>query len=261
MKTKKYFYFAMAFSLLLSACSPSDRKGSMELSTESSEAWDLYQKGYIKGQSGNYFEAMNSFEDAIQKDPEFFMAYCQNAAYYLYFKNIEKFKENAELAIHCQTDLTKAEEILKKALVELLIDPDADVSSYGRELVKIYPNDANAYLYYAFFQTIPGDIDGAIKSYKKAIDLDPENGSICQMLGYAYLEGKRYDDARLAFDKFADLYPGNAFAFESKGDYYMAIKDYENAYSSYEKAYKINNDIASVKEKMEKLSDLVGETK
>lgn len=256
MKTKLIIYTGILFYLFLNACSFKNTESEMEVSTNSQEAKNLFQEGIIKGQNGNYFEAMNAYENAIQKDSDFFMAYCQNAAYYLYFNNTDKFRDNAEKALHCHADLTKAEEILKKALVELLINPAADVSSYGKALVKVYPNDANAYLYYAFFQSIPGDIKGAVKSYKKAMELEPDNGSIYQMLGYAYLKGKQYDKAREAFKKFAGLYPGNAFAYESMGDYYVAVKDFDKAGENYRRAYDRNNELTAAKEKMESITGL-----
>ncbi len=247
MKARFIIYTGIALSLLVNACTSGENKTEMGISTKSKEARILFQQGEVNSKTGNYFEALNSYENAIQKDPDFFMAYCQNAAYYLYFNNIKKFKENAEFAIHCHADLTKAEGILKKALVELLINPDADVSSYGKELVEVYPEDANAYLYYAFFQTIPGNIDGAVRSYRKAIELDPDNGTIYQMLGYTYLKGKQYNKAKNSFEKFAGLYPDNAFTYESLGDYYLAVEDFDNAMENYKKAFDLNHNLTGQK--------------
>ena len=77
MKAIKIVYIAIVFLLFMNVCSTGDRKGAMELSTKSHEAWNLYQKGFVSGQNGNYYEAMELYENAIQEDPDFFMAFCQ----------------------------------------------------------------------------------------------------------------------------------------------------------------------------------------
>lgn len=56
------------------------------------------------------------------------------------------------------------------------------------------------------------------------------------------------------FEKFAGLYPENAFSYESIGDYYMAVKEFEKARDNYRKAYNLDNNLTSAKEKMESIS-------
>lgn len=81
-----------------------------------------------------------------------------------------------------------------------------------------------------------GNINRALESYTKAIQLDPGNADSYYNLAFMYVELKEYDQARENFSKAIRFqernykaYYGRGFTFEVVGDIGNARKDYEKA--------------------------------
>jgi len=80
----------------------------------------------------------------------------------------------------------------------------------------------------------------AEREYKKAIEAGPKNWRPYHLLGYLYLQLKRYDDAIAQFQKYVALAPGDANSHDSLGDGYLAKENVDAAIAQYAKALDIN---------------------
>lgn len=221
------------------ACSQAPKK--ISVTTKSETALKLYNEA-IDASSDVYMQKFHRLADsAAKEDPDFFMAYYQQALMYRYFNNIKRFREYGEKAVNSKSKLSKGELLIKEALQKLLDNPDADVTEYGRKLVELYPKDVNAYYNLFFFQTLTKDLKESVSTLQSALEVSEKPASVYNMLGYLYMELDQLEDAAKALDKYIELRPDIPNPYDSKGDYFMKIKDYENAFKSYTKAHEIDS--------------------
>ncbi|MFO7934503.1 MAG: hypothetical protein R6U78_10515 [Bacteroidales bacterium] len=224
--------------LLFSACAREETK--IPVTTDSEEALELYQKATSAMEDVYVAKATDLLDQALEEDPDFFMAAYNLATLNLYFGNEVEFQRYAEKAMASETNLSEGEEIMRTMLEKLMEDADADVTDLGNQLVEMYPEDPVAYSQLAFAQIMANDYEGVVNTYMDALEVAEDSASIYNMMGYAYMELGRMDQARSVFDRYIEMEPGLPNPYDSRGDYYMRIEDYEKAYENYMKAHEID---------------------
>ncbi|MDD2983674.1 MAG: tetratricopeptide repeat protein [Crocinitomicaceae bacterium] len=97
--------------------------------------------------------------------------------------------------------------------------------------IKKEPNEPWYYWMMASFQSIVGKEAEAVKSYEKAIALDPNfsagHGSLARQLYTG--EIPQYDKALVHINKAIQLDPSEGYYFIDRGNIYLAMKDYDRA--------------------------------
>jgi protein O-GlcNAc transferase len=88
------------------------------------------------------------------------------------------------------------------------------------------------------------DIESAIQSFKKSIKLDPWYGQGYLMLGVAYTQAERWDDAQWAFQEVTKLEPENLRAWLGVGSAMNEQKDYAHAQKALEHCLDLKSDSA-----------------
>ncbi len=88
-------------------------------------------------------------------------------------------------------------------------------------------------LAFAYAQT--GEINEAIKEYKAAFALDPQNLDVMLELGSAYRRAKLFAEARSLYEKLIAADPNNASAYGNLGNVYLDEGNIEAAVANYEK--------------------------
>lgn len=238
---KTFFLFTLfAFFLFLTFCTEKVKEEKIPVTTSSEKASELYAEALDAAWDFNLAKANELFASAIEEDPDFFLPYYQMATYDLYSGDIENFRENAGKAVAIEVKLSPGEELLKEALGKWLEDPKADLTETGKKLVVIYPNDEEAYSFLAFSQYIAGNYEGQVETYLKVIEIAEHKALFYNILGYAYLNLEKFEEAEDAFDTYIEMDPGHPNPWDSKGDYYMAVEDYEKATENFMKAYEID---------------------
>lgn len=243
MRSRVFFNMLIfpVLALWLFSCSCSERDEKIPLSTESEDARVLYLRADALFEKVYIAEAVNLLEEALKEDPEFFMAAYGLATHYMFLEDNREFLKYASQAVRSETTLSKGENLLKTALKLLLEDRHADVTEYGKELVKLYPHDPDAYSHLTFFQQITGDYEGQVKTLLRAVEIKDNPANIYNTLGYTYMALEQYDKAAAALDKYIQLNPDDPNPYDSKGDYYMEVKDYGKAYESFMEAVKMDS--------------------
>lgn len=114
---------------------------------------------------------------------------------------------------------------------ELMMSEPKERSKKLDKAIKIEPNEPWYYWMMASFQTIVGKDAEAVKSYEKAIALDPNfsagHGSLARHLYTA--ESPQYDKALVHINKAMQLDANEAYYFIDRGNIYLAMKDYDRA--------------------------------
>src|SRR6184192_594223 len=170
--------------------------------TENAEAYRLYLLGryhFNKFTRAGWTNAIHYFEQALQVDPAYALAYCGLADTYGWAggqivagrEAWAKEKELALKALSLEPDLADAHLSLGVALFSTF-----DFRGSENELkraIQLNPNLALAYDQYGWTFMAKGDFDGAIANEKKALDLDPLNPLLNTDLGFFLHWARRYD--------------------------------------------------------------------
>jgi TolB-like protein/Tfp pilus assembly protein PilF len=194
--------------------------------TENPEAHRLYLLGRYhldKFTEADVTAAVDYFDQALQLDPDFALAYCGLAdAYGEKAGNAmpsreawAKQKTFAQKALALDADLAQAHLSLGIAL-----GGSFDWAGAEKEIkraLELNPNLAWAYDAYAFLLIPFGRFDEAIAKERKALELDPLNPSLNGDLGWWLYWGGRYDEAMAQLRSSMELFPTDAFSHFALG--------------------------------------------
>lgn len=232
---KKLFLFAF---LIFGISSLQAQDYFLPVSTPSEEAKKHYQAAVMSVQHADLTSYRELMAKALESDPEFFMVLAHRGIGSLNATDQDFPKENITKALALAEDkLTGSEKILRKALVLLNQNLQADITGVIKELQAAYPKTAQAYdfgLFVNYFYT--KDYPEAVKNGEMLIKLAPELGGGYNMLGYANMGAGNMKAAKSSFKKYIKKFPEEPNTYDSMGEYYMNMKDYKNSAKYYQKA-------------------------
>ena len=194
--------------------------------TENPEAHRLYLLGryhFAKFTRAGWTNAIHYFEQALQVDPNFALAYCGLADTYGWAggqlmpgrEAWAKEMELAQKALDLDPNLAEAHLSMGTALFSVL-GPHASEKELDRA-VELNPNLALIYDQYGWTFSEMGRFDDAIAAEKKALQLDPLNTFLNTDLAFFLYWAHRYEEATTQIRKTLELDPNNAFAHSILG--------------------------------------------
>ncbi len=218
-------------------------KGLAKHYTESNEAYQLYLKGrfYWNKRTGEAIKkSIEYFNQAIEKDPSFALAYAGLADSYVVPANplpprekMPKAKAAAMKALELDNTLAEAHTSLARVLTVY----DWDWTSAEKEFkraIELNPRYATAHQWYGTHSEAMGRHNEAIAEEKRAQELDPLSLIINFELGLAFYYAREYDQAIEQFQKtleldpnFPPVYSFLPAAYEQKGMYHEAIAGFQ----------------------------------
>ncbi len=222
------------------------------LHTANGEAYELYLKGrfYWNKRTGeSLMKSVDYFNQAIEKDPDYALAYVGLADAYnvIPFYSVgspqecyPKAKEAARRALEIDDTLAEAH----TAMASVLMDYDWNLSESNKEFeraIELNPNYPNAHHWYARENlTIMGNFERALAEMRRAQELDPLSLIINANLGKAYFNARRYDEAIQQLRKTIEIDQTFFVAHHYLGSAYAMKGDYSDALSEYQKAHQLN---------------------
>lgn len=252
--------FLLFLFVALTAFSQDNSSKNIPVTTDSEQALVLFNEGMEAMDEVLLVKASDRFTRASELDPDFIMPQVMMAMRSLFSNDIENFKLHANKAIKSRAYLTSSERIIQQAMKALVENPQADVTDYGKKLVKEHPESVLAHQMLAGFQGLAKDYEGALKTYESALELTRKPGPIYNAMGYTYMALNQMDKAKEAFDKYLQVAPNSANAYDSMGDYYARTEDFEDARQNYLKAYKMDStNFMMSQQKAEKIKEQVAE--
>ncbi len=268
---KNRIIFVLLLSPLIvsmnNSCVNDNKSNFMVITTNSTDAMELYREAYaIAFKIVELDKAVSLYEEAAEKDPGFFIAYYQLATYFLFHKDYDEFEKNAKAAVNSRLKLSKGELIQKQALEEWLKDKEKNNSDLGKQLVKLYPNDPDAYLNLGFYEYMAKNYEVGAIAFENAIAMQNPDDNYCGpklaivpvcMLGYTYLTLGQMDKAKSSFDQYIAQFPNDQNPYDCKADYFIAVKKYDKAYESYMKAYLLDTTKQGYLERAENVKALI----
>ena len=205
--------------------------------TKDPEAYQLYLKGrfYLEKRTPDSLDkAHGYFQQAIDKDSNFALAYLGLAQYYDIAPDYApvkasdtapKARANAEKALAIDGSLAEAHALLGDVHVSSWEWPDAE-REFKRAL-ELDPNSAPTHRMYWLYLTNVGRLDEALTEIQTVLRLDPLNVKANDNLGQQYLMMKRYDQALDQFKKVVEMDPGFAPVHGDLANVYFVTRKYD----------------------------------
>jgi eukaryotic-like serine/threonine-protein kinase len=217
--------------------------------TENTEAYELYLKGrfFAGGQvtKEGLEKSIHYQQQAIEKDPQFALAYVGLARSYSTLGNVWGFLPPHETFPKGKAALTKALQI-----DETLADAHTALADYYysyewnwlaaeqefKRAIELNRNDASAHCGYgSYFQSMER-FDEAIAERKLCRELDPLSPTATANVGYPYYFARQYDQAIGHYRKALELDPNYSWAYLWIGQAYLGKQMYNEAIDNISKA-------------------------
>ncbi|HKP12377.1 MAG TPA: tetratricopeptide repeat protein, partial [Blastocatellia bacterium] len=214
--------------------------------TTDPEAYQSYLVGryYWNKRSGEGVKkSIESFEQAINKDPSYALAYVGLADAYTTLGSynlappleaLPLARKAAEHALQIDPNLAEAHASLGK----IITDFDWDLAQAEKELklaLDLNPNTANAHHWYAVVLANSGRFDEAVREINRAIELDYLSPATSAQLGAILFRARRYDQAIPALQKALGLEPNFVVARIYLGACYLMQGRREEAIAEFKK--------------------------
>ncbi len=225
-----------------------DNKAISKHYTESNEAYQLYWKGrfyWAKRTEEGLKKSIEYFNQAVEKDPNFALAYSGLADSYILQgaqdaggtlppgDTLPKGKAAALKAIAIDSALAEAH----VSLAHIAYHYDRDWTTAEREFkraIELNPNYVLAHQWYALFLAWAGRPDEAVTEARRARDLDPLSLPANMCFGWVLVINRQEDQGIEELRKTIDLDPNFMIAhhrlglgYEQKGRYNEAIAEFQ----------------------------------
>ena len=208
----------------------------MEYSTTSSAAAELINTG-LRYQDNFAFEhARQTFQQAIDEDPQFAFAY-----YCLAWITPDRIKQDA-IVKEGEKYLESAnngERTMLDPMAESLAGADVNWLEWLQDFTQLYPKEIRYINLLGNFANGDGDTEKAESYYKKSLAIE-ENPDALNSLGYLYTGQGKMNEAKVVLDRQIAVGGDLANPYDSMGDYYLEVKDNQKAKEYFENA--LSND-------------------
>jgi eukaryotic-like serine/threonine-protein kinase len=193
-----------------------DEKKLTKHPTDNTEAYQLYLKAkfhWNKRTVDDLRKAVDYFNEAIEKDPKFALAYAGLASTYSILPNysllpqkefMPKAEAAAQKALELDGTLAEAHTVLASIKETYQWDWDGADKEFRRAL-ELDPNFPTAHHWYANFLEGQGKLTEALSETKRAQELDPLSPVISATVGEVLFYMARYDLAIEQFNKALEL--------------------------------------------------------
>ncbi len=219
--------------------------------TENAEAYRLYLKGrhfWNKWTEEGFYKAIEYFQQAIDKDPRYALAYAGLADSYVLLgwnsylppkKAFPKGKEEALTALQLDPDLGEAHAPLAAAL--WLHDWQwKEAESEFKRSLQLTPTYPTANHWYAEYVMTMGRHVDALAKMKNSQELDPLSLIINVAVGWAFYHSRRYEEAIEQLRRTAELDPNYPVTYWILGLLLRKTGHYDQAIAQGEKAVNLS---------------------
>ena len=188
-------------------------------------------------------QALTYFQRAIDKDPNFALAYAGEAQAYVPLVGlgfeparayIEKANAAATKALALDDSLAEAHSALGATFLNQYRWPDAEREF--KRAIELNPNYATAHLWYGFLHEALGQQSANLVERKLAHELDPLNFTASGAVGDAYRYLGEYDQSIAEYRRALELNPEFSMNREGLGEAYIAKRMYAEAITEFTKA-------------------------
>jgi serine/threonine-protein kinase len=201
--------------------SPNEKKAIERSPTRDLTAFHLYTRAdtlmlsYYGDVREKYLQAVDLLNQAIARDPSFFLAYCQLAhandtLYFLGYDHTAERLTAAEAAVQEAFRLRPDAGEAHLARAENLYQGHLDYDGALAELAiarQLLPNHPRVFELTAYIANRQGKSEEWVSNLKRAVELDPRNSFLLYQLSESLLYTRRYEQAARAADSAVAIEP------------------------------------------------------
>ncbi|HEY2101992.1 MAG TPA: adenylate/guanylate cyclase domain-containing protein [Chthoniobacterales bacterium] len=205
--------------------SPPEKAALEEQPTNDLEAHDLYMHAKLLNEASSYdarrreklLQAVNLLNQAIARDPNFFLAYCllENTQALLYFYGGEHMPERralAEAAVNAVSRLRPDAGETHLARADYLYRCYLDYEGARAELAiaqRSLPNNAQVFALLGYIARRENKWDESTRHLEHALQLDPRNWFYLQQIALSYNFLRRYPQLATTLDRVLAIKPAD----------------------------------------------------
>jgi len=222
-----------------------------DVTTHSPEAYRFYVEGLDYDSKFLNAEAEKSYRKALENDSTFAMAYYRLS---ILKKSGSEKKEMIAKAVAYSDKVSWKE---KNYIRTQEADASGDYIQAIKELQKIverYPDEKEAFYWLGYYYSYRlGQSEQAIRSYNKAIEIDPLYREVYNELTYLYDEISDFDKSIWAINKYISLAPDEPNPYDTRADLYAYKGKIDKAIESCKKALEVKPNFSA---SLAKLGDM-----
>jgi eukaryotic-like serine/threonine-protein kinase len=206
------------------------------------EAWDAYQRGRYYERKAEFSKAVESFLEAIRKDPNYAAAYAGLGESYGLMSDsglvpAKGAHPNWRAAVTKALELDEGLAEGHGSLASLLQYYDWNWREADREYqraIQLNPSFADAHLWYGDLLITVGRLDEGLQEMRRAQELDPYSLVVTHVLGQSLAMVERGDEASEQSKRLVDLVGGEPAAHWLMGRVYTQKRDFQQAISEFQ---------------------------
>lgn len=233
MKTLKFTFYVLLINLIVPFNLVGQNK-EVPITTSSKEAKELFVKGREKLINSEAVAATKLLDQAIQKDPNFAMAYLLRAQS---GGGFNVFRQNIDKAVSLANNVSEGE---KHEILFYQAQADGDGVKEKENLdwlLKNFPSDKGIQTEAGIYYFGNKDYSTALAHFKKATELDKNYATAYNMIGYCQSSLNNYPEAEKAFQTYIKLNPNRANPYDSYAELLLKMGKYDESIAEYKKAY------------------------
>jgi tetratricopeptide (TPR) repeat protein len=177
---------------------------------------------------------------AVGTDSTFALAQAALGEAYLAFNQPEDAYAAYETALRHEYRLSERSRFEVKARYYQVTRQPEKTLAIARMRTDLYPTDPSAWDVLGIVLINQADTEGAVEALEQGRALDPSSWSRVQLLGQAYMNAGRPDDARTVYQRHADRYPERLAPIRAIGAMYLQQGGFTPAAEQFEKALLID---------------------
>ncbi len=213
-----------------------------QITTSSPDAYKYYIEGSEHFDNGDFVKAIQSYEKAIDVDPEFATAYRSMAMAYYNMGLFAEGRKYVQKAFEYSNRISDRERYRNEAEYYRLSERTSDkaIEAYFK-LLELYPDDSGGRNNLGMFYTELEQWDNAIEQLELAIYKYKDDSFNPYMnVADAYMAKGLYDKARAILELYIEKISDNAFIRFELSRVYTLQRDYENAKNEISRSINLN---------------------
>jgi serine/threonine-protein kinase len=230
-----------------------EKSGIAKRYTTNTEAYELYLKGRYQLNrltDDGFFKGRAFFQQAIDKDPGYAMAYAGLADAYDRLGGFDALapkeafphaREAAQKALQLDASLAEAH----TALATVNFAYDWDFSAAARECqraIEINPGYSDAHQMNSYYLAAIGRFNDALAEMKRALELDPVSLEKTTGIGEILYQQRHYDEAIGQYRKALEMDSNSGFTHWALGRALLAQGKFNEAIAEFQKAIPLSGD-------------------
>ena len=213
-----------------------------EMTTGSTDAYRYYLDGIDYYRKRLYLKAQRSFEQVLEHDSTFAMAY--------YYLALIKDRTMLNKAVEYSDNCSEKDKSYIKSLQASRGGDEATATSILEGLLERYPDEKYALRLLGNSKYRRGQFEKAIEYYKRALKLDPYYKEVLNNLAYAYSRMGNFKKAIETNDIYISIFPDESSPYDARGTIYGLFGKLDSSIIAYRKALEITPDFHSSLEEL-----------